>query len=206
MVLFAYLRLLIFLLVILIPACASSSPAFYMMYSAYGTDGKESARNVRDPGLILGWGRSPGERNGNPLQYFCLDNPMDRGACRATVHGIAKNWTRLSDQHFHFHSACKLNKWGDNTQPWHTPFPILNQSIVPCSVLTVASDMHTGFFRRQVKWYGIPISLRIFQFVVIHTVKSFSIVNKKETCFSGNLLWSNRCWQFNIWFFCLFST
>jgi len=72
-VLFAYLRLLIFLLTILIPACASSSPAFYMMYSAYGSDGKESAHNARDPASILGWGRSPGEGNGNPLQYFCLD-------------------------------------------------------------------------------------------------------------------------------------
>ena len=43
-------------------------------------------------------GRSPGERNGNPLQYSCLGNPMDRGAWRATVHGVAKSRTRLSDQ------------------------------------------------------------------------------------------------------------
>ena len=71
---YACLRFLIFLLVILIPACASSSPAFHVMYSAY-----------------------------------------------------------------------KLNKWDDNIQPWHTPFPILNQSIVPPLVLTVALDMHTDF-------------------------------------------------------------
>jgi len=47
--------------------------------------------------LIPGRGRSPGEGNGNPLQYFCLENPMDREAWQATVHGVAKNWTRLSD-------------------------------------------------------------------------------------------------------------
>ena len=45
---------------------------------------------------IRGSGRSPGEGNGNPLQYLCLENPMDRGAWRATVHGIAKSWTGLS--------------------------------------------------------------------------------------------------------------
>ena len=87
----AYLRLLILLLAILIPACASSSPAFLMMYS-----------------------------------------------------------------------ACKLNKQGDNRQPWHTPFPIWNQSVVPCPVLTVASWAAYRLLKRQVRWSGIPISFRIF--------------------------------------------
>ena len=87
----AYLRLLIFLPGILIPACASSSPAFHMMYSAY-----------------------------------------------------------------------KLNKQGDNIQPWCTPFPIWNQSVVPCLVLTVASWPTYRFLRRQFRWSDIPISLRIF--------------------------------------------
>ena len=45
-----------------------------------GSEGKASVYNARDPGLIPGWGRSPGEGNGNPLQYYCLENPMDRGA------------------------------------------------------------------------------------------------------------------------------
>ena len=62
-----------------------------------GSEGKASACNVGDPGWIPGSGRSPGEGNGNPLQYSCLENPMDRGAWWATVHGIAKSWTRLSD-------------------------------------------------------------------------------------------------------------
>ena len=62
-----------------------------------GSDGKESACNVGDPGSIPGWGRSPGEVNGNPLQYSYLGNPMDRGAWWATVHGVANSQTRLSD-------------------------------------------------------------------------------------------------------------
>ena len=60
------------------------------------------------------------------------------------------------------HSACKLNKQGDNIQSWCTPFPIWNQSVVPCPVLTVASWTAYRFLRRQVRWSGIPISLRIF--------------------------------------------
>ena len=87
----ANLRLLIFLPAILIPACASSSPAFLMMYSAY-----------------------------------------------------------------------KLNKYGDNIQTWCTPFPIWNQSVGPCPVLTVASWPAYRFLKRQVRWSGIPISFRIF--------------------------------------------
>ena len=47
-------------------------------------------------------GRSPGEGNGNPLQYSCLENPMDRGAWRAKVHGITKNWAWLSNWHYYF--------------------------------------------------------------------------------------------------------
>ena len=55
--------------------------------------GKESACNAGDPGLIPGSGRSPGEGNGNPLQYSCLENSMDEGAWWATVHGVTKSWT-----------------------------------------------------------------------------------------------------------------
>ena len=49
-----------------------------------------NAGDVRDAGLIPGLGRSPGEGNGNPLQYSCLENPMDRGAWRATAHGVTE--------------------------------------------------------------------------------------------------------------------
>ena len=87
----AYLRLLIFLLAILIPACASSSLAFHVMYSAY-----------------------------------------------------------------------KLDEQGDTAQPWCTPFPIWNQSVIPCPVLTLASWPAYRFLRRQVRWSGVPIPWRIF--------------------------------------------
>ena len=62
-----------------------------------GSEVKASACNAGDQGSIPGLGRSPGEGNGNPLQYSCLENPTDRGAWRATVHRVAKSWTRLSD-------------------------------------------------------------------------------------------------------------
>ena len=61
------------------------------------SDGKESINNGGDSGLTPGSGRSPGEGNGYPLQYSCLENSMDRGAWQSTAHGIAKSWTRLSD-------------------------------------------------------------------------------------------------------------
>ena len=114
----AYLRLLIFLPAILIPACASSSPAFLTMYS-----------------------------------------------------------------------ACKLNKQRDNIQPWRTLFPIWKQPVVPCPVLTVASWPAYRFLKRQVRCSGIPISFRIFQFIVIHTVKGFAIVNKAEIGVFLELSW-----------------
>ena len=62
-----------------------------------GSEDKASACNAGDLGSIPGLGRSPGEGNSNPLQYSCLENPMDRGAWQATVHGVAKSRTRLSD-------------------------------------------------------------------------------------------------------------
>jgi len=55
-----------------------------------------NAGDTRDPGLMPGSGRSSGGGNGKPLQYPCLENSLDRGAWRATVHGVAKNWTWLS--------------------------------------------------------------------------------------------------------------
>ena len=62
-----------------------------------GSDRKESACNVGAPGSIPGLGRSPGEGNGNPLQYSCLENFIDRGAWRATIHGVAENWNWMSN-------------------------------------------------------------------------------------------------------------
>ena len=110
---------------------------------------------------------------------------------RATWDTVSQAWNHSSSPAFHLvSSAYKLHKQGDNIQPWHTPFPIWNQSVVPCLVLTITSWPVYRFLRTQVRWSGIPTSLRIFQFVVIHTVKGFGIVNKakidiflKFTCF-----------------------
>ena len=142
----AYLRLLIFLPEILTPACASSSTAFHMMYSAY-----------------------------------------------------------------------KLNKHGDNIQSWPLPYPIWNQSVVLCPVLTVASRPAYRFLRSQIRWSGIPASVGFPQFVVIHSVKGFGILNKAEvdvflelSCFFdepidvGNLISGSSAFSkfgLNIWKF-----
>ena len=64
-----------------------------------GSDDKESVCNARDPGSSPEWGRSPGEGNGNPFQYSCLENSMDRGAWQATVYGVTKSRTQMRDWH-----------------------------------------------------------------------------------------------------------
>ena len=77
-----------------------------VLYSTYkkgfpgNLDGKESARNAEEWGSIPGSERSPEEVNGNPLQYFCPENSIDRGAWWATVHGVTKSQKRPSDFHF----------------------------------------------------------------------------------------------------------
>ena len=78
-------------------------------------------------------------------------------------------------------------------QPWRTPFPVLNQSIVPCLVLTVASWPAYRCLRRQARWSGIPLLKNFPRFVVIYTVKGFGVVNKAEVfleflCFFYDLM------------------
>ena len=74
------------------------------MYFLCGSAGKESTSNVGDLGLIPGLGRFPGEEHCNPLQYSCLEEPMDREAWQAAVHSITQSQTRLK----------QLNKWFSN--------------------------------------------------------------------------------------------
>ena len=124
----AYLRLLIYLPDILIPACVSFSLAFLMRYSSY-----------------------------------------------------------------------KLNKQGNNLQPWHTPFPILNLSIVPCLVLTVASWPFYRFLRSQVRCFGILIYWRIFLFSVIQIARGFCIVSEAEDVFWNSLVPSIIQWILAFW-------
>ena len=84
---------------------------------------KESTCNIGDPGSIPGSGRSPGGRNGYPLQYSCLENPMDRGALWATVHGVAKSqawlteWISLS-----FHSELQVQFFLKELKKWIQAF------------------------------------------------------------------------------------
>ena len=77
-------------------------------YIPGGSDGKESACNVGDLGSIPGLGRSPEEGKGYPLQYSGLQNSMDRGALRVTVHGVAKSRTRLSSFHFQLYINLQI--------------------------------------------------------------------------------------------------
>ena len=116
------------------------------------------------------------------------------------------------------YSAYKLNKQGDNIQPWLTPFPIWNQSVVPCPVLTVASWPVYRILNKQVRWSDIPISFRISHILLWSTpVKDFGIVNKAEidvflelSCFFddpadvGNLISGSSAFSktsLNIWKF-----
>ena len=74
-----------------------------MSYAGFpdGSDGKESACNAGDLGSIPGMGRSPGGGHGSPLQYSCLENPMDRGAWLATIHGVPKELDTTERLHLH---------------------------------------------------------------------------------------------------------
>ena len=66
-----------------------------------GSSGKEPTCNVEDAGWIFGLGRSPGVGNGNPLHYYCLENPMDKGGWQTTVHRVAKSRTQLKQLSMH---------------------------------------------------------------------------------------------------------
>ena len=94
--------------------CSSKSATLFVFRRAHhhwfpcGLDGKASAHNAGDPGSIPRSGRSPREGNGNPLQYSCLENSMDGGAWWATVHGITKSRTWLSDFTFTFFSPSLM--------------------------------------------------------------------------------------------------
>ena len=98
-------------------AKCSFTPEGVIPLFPYSSEGKESACNARDPSLIPGLGRSSGEGNGNPLQYSCMENPMDRGAWQATVHGIARVGHDLATK--------PPPPLGGGSGPWETCSPSL---------------------------------------------------------------------------------
>ena len=121
-------------------------------------------------------------------------------------------------QYFAWCILYMLNKLGDNIQPFRTLFPILNSPFVPCKVLTLASWPTYMFLRRQVRWSGISISKKFPQFVVIHTVKGFRVVNETEVdvflefpCFFydpadiGNLIFGSSAFPKSILYIWKFS-
>ena len=116
-----------------------STPAFLGLPG--GSDGKESAGMAEDLDSIPGLGRSPGEGNGHPLPYSCLENPMDRGAWRVTVHGVTKSLTWLSDFHFSLFSSL-LSRW------WH---PTILSSVTLFSSCPQSGDKNSipSSFGRQ---------------------------------------------------------
>ena len=99
------------------------------------------------------------------------------------------------------YSAYKLNKQGDNTQPWRTPFPIWNHSVVPCPVLTVASWPAYRFLKRQVRWSGIPISFRTFHSLLWSTQSKAlgQSIKKKQIFFWNSLAFSMIQQMLAIW-------
>ena len=101
---------------------SSSSSTPTMGYPG-GSVVKNPPTNAGDSGWILGLGRSPGEGNGNPLQCSCLENPMDRGAWWAIVHGVVRDRTRLSDFTFtsHFHALEKEMATHSSVLAWRIP-------------------------------------------------------------------------------------
>ena len=101
----------------------------------YGSDCKESACNAGDQSSISGSGRSSGEENGNPLQYFCLKNSMDRGAWRATVHGITESQIPLSNLHFQNISSSQMYFWS-------LCVILCSFSIVDIFIYSVFFDLH----------------------------------------------------------------
>ena len=95
-----------------------------------GSDGKESACNAGDPGSIHGSGRSPGEGNGNPVQYSCLENSMDRGAWQATVHWVTESDTIEQVAHYLFETNFSPLYQIDSKSELHHTIPLPQTLIV----------------------------------------------------------------------------
>ena len=110
-----------------VPSSSPWAPLAVTLLSTKGFPGgsevKAAASNVGDPDLIPGSGRFPGEGNSNSFQYSCLENPMDGGAWKAAVHGVAEDWAQLSNFTFTFHfHALEDMAPHSSTLAWKTPW------------------------------------------------------------------------------------
>ena len=114
-----------------------------------------SAGNLRDSDLIPGLGRSPGGGHGNPLQYSCLENPMDRGAWWATVHSITKSWTwlKLGCTHTHTHTHPHTNHVFFIPSSVDGPWGCFCVLAIVCSA-TVNTGVHVPVWIRAVSFSG----------------------------------------------------
>ena len=123
----------------------SPSQIWASQVALVGKNSPANARDLRDMGLIPGWGRSPGlgrsprEGHGNPLQYACLENPMDRGAWWATVHEVAKSWTRLSNWAL-TRSECVIIWWFA-----FYDFPQWSLAIKSADIMALGESASTGW-------------------------------------------------------------
>ena len=121
---FAHIKIGLFFFALL--SCKSS--LYILRESPNSSVGKETVCSAGDLGSIPGLGRSPGKGNGNPLQYSCLENPMDRGAWQATVHGVAR--VRHNFEQLNHHQKCAVREMA-------IPFGMLLTSIQLFSLLTI---------------------------------------------------------------------
>ena len=117
---------------------------------------KASACNAQELGSIPGLGRSPGQGNGNPLQYSCLENPMDRGAWWATLHGVAKSWTQLSDFTF---TWWKGHLWGGGISSRKSCRSSLNYSTSASLALVVGAYTWITMILNGLPWKWTEIGL-----------------------------------------------
>ena len=118
-----------------------------------------------DPGLIPGSGRSPGEGNGNPIQYSYLENPMGRGAWRARVHRVVKSQTLLSThRHTHTHENTKGNSSsvdrssGEHRRNGTPSFPALNRFLIlaECVYFMIVDGRNRGLLGVDTTWGPTP--------------------------------------------------
>ena len=158
-----------------------------------GSDGKSSACNAGGLGSVPGLGRSPGEGNGTPLQYSCLENPMDRGVRQATVHGVPKSQTQLSDFTFTFKGLEKLeySYLADGNINWCSHFgnSLAFSQKVKCRI-TIPIILQQGIQARELKTY-----VRLNVCTNVHSSNIHNRQKVETTQISINLFMDKQWWH-----------